>query len=157
MSDAYALELDKYSMEDTMGRERLEMRSQYTSPKSYKASNRTEMLAKPKNQYHGKDFFQRAEFRGLFLADHQEVLGPKAFECVDDLNKKTVAKFNDVGVFRDSITARKTQESFYKENTRVKNFIKTSFKTSCQDTSVMTPNLQIDHQIMPMDDVNSAK
>jgi len=55
----------------------------YVSPKNYKTSMRTEILAMPKTQYHGKDFFQRGEFRGLFLADHQDAIGDKAFKCVD--------------------------------------------------------------------------
>ena len=64
----------------------------------------------------------------MFLADHQEALGHRAFKCVDDLNKKTVSKFNDVAGFRDSIAARKSQESFYQANTKVKPYIKSSFK-----------------------------
>lgn len=63
---------DKYGVEDlsqfSLGK--LSMRTQYAQPKSYTSSNRIEILAMPKHQYHGKDFFQRQEFRGLFLADH---------------------------------------------------------------------------------------
>lgn len=63
----------------------------------------------PKVEYQGKDFFQRNEFRGLFLADHQEALGKKAFKCVDDLNHSTVNKFNSIASFRDNISNKKTQ------------------------------------------------
>jgi hypothetical protein len=80
------------------------MKTQFSTPKEYKSSNRTEILAMPKNQYHGKDFFQRAEFRGLFLADHQEALGQKAFNYVDQLNSSTVSKFNNISSFKDSIS-----------------------------------------------------
>ena len=52
------------------------------------------------------------------MADHQEALGQRAFECIDDLNRNTVTKFNDISSFRDSISQRKTQEAFYKANSR---------------------------------------
>ena len=55
----------------------------------------------PRPQYHGKDFFQRPEFRGLILADHQEAIGEEAFRCVDSLNQDTVSKFNEIESFRD--------------------------------------------------------
>ena len=52
------MDLEKYSLEETaLGSTRLEMRSQFTSPKKYKTSERTNILAMPKTQYHGKDFF----------------------------------------------------------------------------------------------------
>ena len=51
--------LDKYMMENlaefTDGK--LDLKTQFSSPKVYKTSPRTEILAMPKNQYHGKDFF----------------------------------------------------------------------------------------------------
>lgn len=77
--------LDKYMLENLpeFTDAKLDIKTQFSSPKVYKTSPRTEILAMPKNQYHGKDFFQRQEFRGLFLADHQEALGNKAFQCVD--------------------------------------------------------------------------
>ena len=75
------------------------------------------MLSMPRPQYHGKDFFQRREFRGLFLADHQEAIGAKAFECVDSLNQDTVTQFNDVETFKDSISQKKMIKQFYKFNT----------------------------------------
>ena len=84
----------------------------------------------PKNQYHGKDFFQRQEFRGLFLADNQEALGQKAFKCVDELNSSTVSKFNQVSSFKDSIGQKKTQENFYKTNTTMKSFMNKTYKTT---------------------------
>ena len=67
------------------------MQTQFVSPRAYQASDRVEILAMPRPQYHGKDFFQRAEFRGLFLADHQEAIGERAFKCVDELNQDTVS------------------------------------------------------------------
>ena len=89
----------------------------------------------PKQQYHGKDFFQRQEFRGLFLADHQEALGQKAFKCVDALNNSTVSQFNSINTFKDSITSRKTQENFYKTNTTLKSFMRTSYKSDGRHTA----------------------
>jgi len=38
-------------------------------------------MSKP--EYQGKDFFQRSDFRGLLLADYQEAIGEKAFDCVE--------------------------------------------------------------------------
>ena len=105
------------------------MKNQFCSPKQYKTSERTEILAMPKGQYHGKCFFERQEFRDLFLADHQEALGKKAYKCVDQLNNTTVTHFNDVASFKDSINAKSTQEEFYKANTKVKPFINSSYKT----------------------------
>lgn len=58
--------------------------------KYYSTSERIEVLSKPKTQYHGKDFFNRQDFRGLFLADHQEAIGEAAFKCVDKINHDTV-------------------------------------------------------------------
>ena len=84
--------------------ERVSMLTSFVSPRTYQASERTEMLAMPKPQYHGKDFFQRSEFRGLFLADHQEAIGERAFKCVDSLNQDTVSQFNSIGSFKDSIS-----------------------------------------------------
>lgn len=78
----------------------------------------------PRPQYHGKDFFHRPQFRGLFLSDHQEAIGEDAFVAVDSLNAKTVSKFNDIESFRDEITAKKVQQAYYAENTHVKPFIK---------------------------------
>ena len=79
----------------------------FTKPKTYRPSQRINMLANPKPQYHGKDFFQRSEFRGLFLADHQEAIGERAFKCVDELNQDTVSQFNSIGTFKDSISQKK--------------------------------------------------
>jgi hypothetical protein len=78
------------------------MQSQFVSPRAYQASDRVEILAMPRPQYHGKDFFQRSEFRGLFLADHQEAIGERAFKCVDELNQDTVSQFNSIGTVKDS-------------------------------------------------------
>jgi hypothetical protein len=52
------------------------------------------ILAMPKTEYQGKDFFWRSEFRGLILADYQEAIGNKAFKCVEDINKSTVSQFS---------------------------------------------------------------
>ena len=69
-------------------------------------------MAKP--EYHGKDFFQRKEFRGLLLADYQEAIGEKAFACVDSLNTNTVSQFANLKSFRDSLGKKKLQDRFYK-------------------------------------------
>ena len=83
------------SKEDAiLAQDKIGMQSVYAEPKKYKRSERIDVLAMPKPQYHGKDFFQRQEFRGLFLADHQEAIGERAFKCVDTLNQETVSKFN---------------------------------------------------------------
>ena len=71
-------------------------------------------MSKP--EYHGKDFFQRKEFRGLLLADYQEAIGEKAFECVDQLNTNTVSQFSHLRSFRESLGKKKVQEKFYKES-----------------------------------------
>ena len=70
--DVLTKPLDKYAYEndEKFLNQKLDMKTQFSTPKKYKTSNRTEILAMPKAQYHGKDFFQRQEFRGLFLADH---------------------------------------------------------------------------------------
>ena len=64
--------MDKYNVEDIeeFRSTNMSMRTQYNTLKSYKASERTEILAMPKSEYQGKDFFQRQDFRGLFIADH---------------------------------------------------------------------------------------
>ena len=70
-------------------------------------------MAKP--EYHGKDFFQRKEFRGLLLADYQEAIGEKAFACVDQLNTNTVSQFSNLSSFREAIGKKKLLEKFYRE------------------------------------------
>ena len=68
-----------------------ELRLKFNRHKNYQRNLHNEMLAMPKPDYHGKDFFQRREFRGLLLADYQEAIGEKAFKCVDQLNSDTVS------------------------------------------------------------------
>lgn len=94
-------------MGDLTQNDLVSMKTCYVEPKTYKRSPRIDVLAMPKPQYHGKDFFQRHEFRGLFLADHQEAIGERAFKCVDSLNQETVSKFNDITTFKDSISQKK--------------------------------------------------
>lgn len=86
----------------------------FSSPTKYKQNEHIDVLAMPKPQYHGKDFFQRADFRGLLLADYQQALGDKAFECVQSLNKDTVSKFGQLKSFKDSLNQKKKLENFYK-------------------------------------------
>lgn len=105
------------------------------------------MLAKPRPQYHGKDFFQRKEFRGLFLADHQEAIGERAFKCVDSLNQETVTQFNQVETFKDSISQKKEVSNFYKTNTYVKPFIKETYKTKAQ-TSIPSKRSEVNNSKM---------
>ena len=87
------------------------------------------MLSKPKPQYHGKDFFQRSEFRGLFLADHQEAIGDEAFKRVDNLNSETVSQFNSIKTFKDSINLKKEVHNFYKATTNLKPSLKSTYKS----------------------------
>ena len=55
------------------------------------------------------------DFRGLFLADHQEAIGEKAFQCVDELNRTVLTKFKGLSGFNDAISRRKEISTFYKE------------------------------------------
>ena len=64
------------------------------------------MLSMRKSDYQSNDFFSKSEFRGLFLADHQEIVGEKAFDYVDDINRSTLSKFGEIPSFRDA-TIRK--------------------------------------------------
>ena len=84
----------------------------------------------PRPTYHGKDFFQRPQFRGLLLADHQEALGERAFRCVDSLNADTVSKFNEIESFRQEISIKREQQSYYKEVTKVKPFVRAGANNS---------------------------
>ena len=106
------------------------MKTMQSNQKDYKSNERIEILSIPKKEFNGKDFFARQEFRGLFLADHQEALGKKAFDCVDNLNQKTVNKFNSVESFRESINIRNTMSNFYKSNTKLKPCLTTGYKDS---------------------------
>lgn len=108
--------LDKYQTQE-LTEKKLEMLTQFqqVSPKKYKVSERIEILSKPKTDYLGKDFFQHKDFRGLFLADHQEALGAKLFKCVDQLNTQTVRKFSEVPSFKEAIEQRKQVEEYYRQ------------------------------------------
>lgn len=59
------------------------IRLKFNQPRHYESNAHQDVLAMAKPEYHGKDFFQRKEFRGLLLADYQEAIGEKAFACVD--------------------------------------------------------------------------
>jgi len=72
-------------------------------------------LSQPKPAYHSKDFFLNKDFRGLFLADHQEAIGDQAFECVEDLNKNVLTQFKTLVGFNEAIQRRKQMQTFYKE------------------------------------------
>jgi len=80
----------------------------------YESNAHQDVLAMAKAEHHGKDFFQRKEFRGLLLADYQEAIGEKAFACVDSLNTNTVSQFSHLKAFRESLGKKKLQERFYK-------------------------------------------
>ena len=49
----------------------------------------------------------------MLLADHQEVIGERAFQCVEGLNRTTVSKFQSLNGFRDSLNQNKQLKSFY--------------------------------------------
>lgn len=55
------------------------LKLKFNMPTEYNVSLHNNVLAMAKPEYHGKDFFQRNEFRGLILADYQEAIGEKAF------------------------------------------------------------------------------
>lgn len=74
-------------------------------------------MSKP--EYQGKDFFQRSDFRGLLLADYQEAIGEKAFDCVEQLNQNTVSKFSTLKSFRESLSRKKTLDRFYKSGNSI--------------------------------------
>ena len=79
-------------------------------------SDHIEALSKPRPPFHSRDFFMNKDFRGLFLADHQEAIGDKAFECVDELNKTVLTKFKGLPGFNDALQKRKEISTFYKED-----------------------------------------
>ena len=47
---------------------------------------------------------------------------------MDELNTQTVSQFGEVPSFKETLDARKSKEQFYKTQTRLKSFIKTSYK-----------------------------
>ena len=51
-----------------------------------KGKTHANILAMPRPKYQGKDFFQRADFRGLLLSDYQEALGSAAAKSVEQIN-----------------------------------------------------------------------
>lgn len=50
--------------------EKTSFKFKFTIPKIPKGSDHLETLALNKPEYHSRDFFNKQEFRGLFLADH---------------------------------------------------------------------------------------
>ena len=72
------------------------------------------MLATHKPQYHASDLFLSQDFRGLFLADHQDsIKGDLAFKQVMDLNQKVVSKFNTLSKFNNDLENAKNVKEFY--------------------------------------------
>jgi hypothetical protein len=110
------LEDNQHQSRVTSNLPQVQMITSHTHKKNYSTSERIEILSKPKIQYHGKDFFNRQDFRGLFLADHQEAIGDAAFKCVDKINSETVSQFNQIPLFRDSIQQKQEIHSFYKNS-----------------------------------------
>jgi hypothetical protein len=78
-------------------------------------SDHLDKLSMPKPPFHSRDFFLNKDFRGLFLADHQEAIGEKAFKCVDELNKTVLTKFKGLQDFNEDMAKRKEISTFYKE------------------------------------------
>lgn len=62
------------------------IKSKFITRPKYVHSQHQDILCMSKPEYQGKDFFQRSDFRGLLLADYQEAIGEKAFDCVEQLN-----------------------------------------------------------------------
>ena len=73
-------------------------------------------LSQPKPPFHSRDFFLNKDFRGLFLADHQEAVGEKAFKRVDELNKTVLTKFKGLKDFNEDLAKRKELSTYYKED-----------------------------------------
>lgn len=71
-NEGFFTKIDKYNAHDLINSNTLmSMRTfKRDSPCKKEPSERTKLLALPKKNFNGKDFFQRQEFRGLFLADH---------------------------------------------------------------------------------------
>lgn len=69
----------------------------------------------PKPEYHSRDFFLNKDFRGLFLADHQEAIGEEAFQCVDELNRTVLTQFKTLKGFNEALQKRRDIQKFYKE------------------------------------------
>lgn len=87
----------------------------FDPPKTYQISEHLNKLAQPKPPFHSRDFFLNKDFRGLFLADHQEAIGEKAFKCVDELNKTVLTKFKGLKGFNEDLAKRKEMSTYYKE------------------------------------------
>lgn len=87
----------------------------FTEPKAYPVTAHLEKLAMTKPPYHSRDFFLNKDFRGLFLADHQEAIGDPAFKAVDELNRTVLTQFKTLSGFNEAIQKRKELKKFYKE------------------------------------------
>lgn len=73
-----------------------------------------DVLATPRPVYRGRDFFQRSDFRGMLIADHQSALGSQAKESVELLNKTCVSKFPQLETYQNSFLTKKKIDKFYK-------------------------------------------
>ena len=107
-------------------------------------------MSKP--EYQGKDFFQRSDFRGLLLADYQEAIGEKAFDCVEQLNQNTVSKFSTLKSFRESLNRKKTLDRFYKSGMSLG---QSSLRTKQRDASI-SPEDSLDRTIGIVDEKATA-
>lgn len=75
----------------------------FKHPNTYESNEHINILAMPKTEYQGDDFFKRSEFRGLLLADYQNAIGPKAMDFVQQLNSGTVSQFSYIPTFKDGL------------------------------------------------------
>jgi hypothetical protein len=58
-----------------------------------------------------------------------------------------VNQFNQVSTFKDSISVKKTQENFYKTNTKLKSFMNQSYKTHTPNTEKTNNDIRLEGTI----------
>ncbi len=49
------------------------------------------------------------------MADHQEAIGPKAFQAVEDLNRTVLSKFSTLKSFNESLTQSNIIKATYEQ------------------------------------------
>ena len=60
----------------------------------------------PKIEYQGNDFFERPDFRGLYMADFGEKLGDQAYQWVSQLNASTISNFSNLRPWREAMVQK---------------------------------------------------
>ena len=94
----------------------------------------------PKDKYSGRNLFDHSDFRGLFVADNQKVLGKKAEDSAASINFESQCLLNSITSIREMNHKQSTKQDFYKSNTFLNNTITNSYRNRNKNAKSLESN-----------------